>query len=81
LMQALVDPNTLKAANRFRRLWTLYQQNSELIQVGAYEQGANPDLDEAVAKRAHMENFLRQDMDLNVDYPSAVRSINELMAN
>jgi flagellum-specific ATP synthase len=80
VMPALVDSISLKAANRFRRLWTLYQQNAELIQVGAYEQGANLELDEAVAKRSYMENFLRQDMNLSVDYQSSVASIKELMS-
>jgi flagellum-specific ATP synthase len=80
VMQALVEPAGLKAANRFRRLWTLYQQNAELIQVGAYQAGSNPEIDEAIAKRAHMENFLRQDMHLGVDYVTTAREIAELMA-
>jgi len=79
LMQALVEPETLKVANRFRRLWTLYQQNAELIQVGAYETGTNADLDEAIALRAPMENFLRQDMHISVDYAATLGSLSDLM--
>ena len=41
-------------------LWTLYQQNQDLIQVGAYELGSNPDLDEAIRLRPEMENLLQQ---------------------
>jgi hypothetical protein len=37
VMQVLLTPADLKMANRFRRLWSLYQQNQDLIQVGAYE--------------------------------------------
>ena len=43
-----------------RRLWTLYQQNQDLIQVGAYELGSNPDLDEAIRVRPDMEILLKQ---------------------
>ena len=68
VMQAIVDADTLKAANRFRRLWTLYQQNRDLIQVGAYEAGSNPDLDTAIALRSDMEAFLRQGMHEGCDY-------------
>jgi flagellum-specific ATP synthase len=50
----------LKRANRFRRLWTLYQQNKDLIQIGAYEQGSNPEIDEAIQKRAALEAFMIQ---------------------
>ncbi len=63
VMPNLVDPMVLKAANRFRRLWTLYQQNEDLIQVGAYEAGTNPDLDEAIRLRPGMEAILRQGSD------------------
>jgi flagellum-specific ATP synthase len=69
LMQSLLSPDDLKVANRFRRLWSLYQQNIDLIQVGAYEAGSNPDLDEAIRLRPAMEHFLRQDMHLGEDEP------------
>lgn len=62
LMQNLLSPEDLRTANRFRRLWSLYQQNLDLIQVGAYEAGTNPELDEAIRLRQQMEAFLRQDM-------------------
>ena len=80
VMQSLAEPAFLKVANRFRRLWTLYQQNAELIQVGAYEKGSNADLDEAIAKRPHMENFLRQDMHTAVDYEETLRALTDVMA-
>ena len=62
VMPSLIDPETLKRANKFRRLWSLYQQNQDLIQIGAYEARSNPDLDEAIRLRPAMEAFLRQDM-------------------
>jgi flagellum-specific ATP synthase len=60
VMASLVSPEQLHSANRFRRLWTLYQQNQDLIQVGAYEPGTNLDLDEAIKIRAGMEALLQQ---------------------
>ena len=80
VMQSLVEPETLKAANRFRRLWTLYQQNEELIQVGAYESGSIADLDEAIAKRPQMEHFLRQDMHMGVEYAETLGALTDVMA-
>ena len=62
VMQKLLSPEDLQTANRFRRMWSLYQQNQDLIQVGAYEAGSNPTLDEAIRLRQEMEEFLRQDM-------------------
>ena len=60
VMDNLLSPELFQAANRLRRLWTLYQQNQDLIQVGAYELGSNPDLDEAIRLRPEMENLLQQ---------------------
>ena len=63
LMPPLVENERLSSANRFRRLWTLYQQNQDLIQVGAYSVGSNKDIDSAIELRDLMEGFLRQSMD------------------
>ena len=75
VMDSLVSPDVLKAANRLRRLWTLYQQNQDLIQVGAYEFGSNPDLDEAIRVRPDMERLLQQ---LSDEAVSLEESQNEL---
>jgi flagellum-specific ATP synthase len=60
VMDSLLSPSLFKAANRLRRLWTLYQQNQDLIQVGAYVAGSNPDLDQAIRLRPDMESLLQQ---------------------
>ncbi len=67
-MQSIVKPKALQQANKIRRLWTLYQENQDLIQVGAYESGSNAELDEAIRIRDQLQDFLRQDMDVGVDY-------------
>ena len=56
-MNQLMAPDQLEKANNFRRLWALYQQNKDLIQVGAYEKGTNPELDEAIQKRPLFEDL------------------------
>jgi flagellum-specific ATP synthase len=68
LMQTLLSSEDLKSANKLRRLWSLYQQNVDLIQVGAYENGSNPELDEAIRLNDRIVNFLRQDMHISQDY-------------
>lgn len=80
VMQNLVGPDDLKLANRVRRLWSLYQQNQDLIAVGAYEPGSNADIDLAIALRPQLEAFLRQDMHEGVDYRSARVGISQLLA-
>ncbi len=79
VMTSLVDSETLRRANQFRRLWTLYQQNRDLIQVGAYEKGSNPDLDEAISKRPLLEAFLRQDSEERFDYAATQIELKEVI--
>ena len=78
VMDSIVSPEQLKAANRFRRLWSLYQQNQDLIQVGAYEPGTNPDLDEAIKLRSGMEALLQQPSDISVQFSAAQQLLNQL---
>jgi flagellum-specific ATP synthase len=50
------------AVRRFRQWYSSYQQNRDLISVGAYQQGADPRLDEAIRMHPQLLEFLRQDM-------------------
>ena len=80
VMQNLLNPDDMKLANKFRRLWSLYQQNQDLIQVGAYEAGTNPQLDEAIALRERMEAFLCQGMHEGLDEPSSRDQLRALLS-
>lgn len=80
IMPSLLDPEALKLANRFRRLWSLYQQSRDLIQVGAYVPGSNPELDQAIRLRPALETFLRQDMHEGVRYTDCLQAVREILA-
>ena len=62
---------------RFRHLYSVYQENRDLISVGAYQPGSNPQLDEAIALWPSIVEFLRQNHDVCVD---AATSLNDLRA-
>jgi flagellum-specific ATP synthase len=79
VMQNLLPADDLKLANRVRRLWSLYQQNQDLISVGAYEMGSNPEIDQAIALRSQLEAFLVQDMHTEVDHATTRQNIRQLL--
>jgi flagellum-specific ATP synthase len=79
VMQNLLPADELKLANRVRRLWSLYQQNQDLISVGAYEMGSNPEIDQAIALRSQLEAFLVQDMHAEVDHATTRQNIRQLL--
>ena len=80
VMQTLVSPEELKQSNKLRRLWSVYQQNADLVQVGAYEAGSNPELDEAIRVREQMVDFLRQDMNQGEDYAMTRNHLSHLLS-
>ncbi|MCL1960044.1 MAG: FliI/YscN family ATPase [Spirochaetes bacterium] len=51
------------AAGEIRRTMAVYARAEDLINVGAYHQGSNPEIDYAIAKHGQIENFLIQDID------------------
>jgi flagellum-specific ATP synthase len=81
LMQSLLSSEELKLSNRLRRLWTIYQQNLDLIQVGAYERGSNPELDEAIQLHERIVGFLRQDMHKGEDFESTRQQLRQILTN
>ena len=62
VMTEIVDDNQLRAARAFKAHYSLYQQNRDLINVGAYTRGTNPELDAAIAAQPKLTNFLQQGM-------------------
>ena len=62
LMQVLQSSEDQTRASTFRRLWASFQQNKDLVQVGAYQGGTNADLDRALRIKDDMLKFLLQDM-------------------
>ncbi|MCK9236774.1 MAG: flagellar protein export ATPase FliI [Thiopseudomonas sp.] len=60
VMPQVTSPEHLKAAQRFKQLWTRYQQSRDLISVGAYVPGGDPDTDFAIERFPVMSDYLRQ---------------------
>jgi flagellum-specific ATP synthase len=60
VMTDVVDAEHARAAVAFRRLWAAYDENRDLILMGAYRAGSDPLLDEAIARHRDMLGFLGQ---------------------
>jgi len=62
VMHNVVPREHFDLARRFRSVYSKYEKGRDLIQIGAYAQGADPALDEAVELHDSMRTFLQQDM-------------------
>lgn len=63
LMKEIVDDNHYFASGDLREALAMYEQNEDLISIGAYKQGTNPKLDKTIQKIDLINGFLRQRVD------------------
>ncbi len=60
VMIDVVSPEQMAAANRFRSILATYEEARDLIDIGAYKEGSNPRIDEAITLIDKCYNFLGQ---------------------
>ncbi|MBN2583401.1 MAG: FliI/YscN family ATPase [Planctomycetes bacterium] len=71
LMTELVEPKHLESARTVVRLLAAYNEVEDLVNIGAYSPGSNPEVDLAVASRQDVLAFLRQGINEAVLYDEA----------
>jgi flagellum-specific ATP synthase len=63
LAPVISGPVTKKAVGYILRLMAVYAEAEDLINVGAYHAGSNPTIDEAIAQKKAIDDFLIQTVD------------------
>jgi flagellum-specific ATP synthase len=62
VMVDVVAPEHDQVARRFKQIYSTYRQNKDLINVGAYQAGSDPQIDEAIVMYPQLTGFLQQHM-------------------
>ncbi len=81
VMPMVVNPDQLQASHRIKQLYSLYEQNRDLINVGAYQAGSNPAIDEAIAMQPAITQFMRQGMNEAVALAASQQQLSQLAAS
>lgn len=76
----LLTKDQILIAQRLRRYWTLYAQKQDLIQVGAYTEKTDPELDEAIRLKGMINAFLTQDSDEVFDLAQTFSQLRQTMS-
>jgi flagellum-specific ATP synthase len=63
VMPAVVSKEQMQAAQRFRKVYSAYRQQRDLIAVGAYQKGADAQVDQAIVMWPRLLKFLQQEVD------------------
>jgi FliI/YscN family ATPase len=74
----IVPGEQLQASRRLRQCLAIFKENEELINIGAYVPGANPDLDKARNVMPEINALLQQDMSDNTPYENTTQKTQEI---
>lgn len=62
-MSGIASDEHKAAAGKLKNVLATYNEAEDLINIGAYRSGSNPDIDYAISKIQQVNEFLRQDVD------------------
>jgi flagellum-specific ATP synthase len=80
LMPAVTQPVHRENAALLRRLLAVYARSEDLVRIGAYKAGSDPDLDRALRARGAMRAFMTQDSREQVRFADCVNKVAALAA-
>jgi len=80
LENQLSPPQVLEAARSLRKEVSSYERMEDMIQMGAYEHGSNPELDAVISHIPNIEGFLQQGMHEVCTRAQAEQAIVSLMS-
>jgi len=81
LMTQIVSKPQQEAAQRFRALSATYEQNRDLISVGAYTAGSDPRIDDAIQAYPKLRDFIRQGLTDHYDMDTSLAEFNRLISD
>ena len=79
VMSEITDENLQKSAQKFRKLVSLYMENRDLILMGGYTSGQDPELDEAVALWPKLMGHIQQAETERADFAESKEALLSLI--
>jgi flagellum-specific ATP synthase len=80
LMIDVVSEDHREVANQIREILATYRDSEDLINIGAYNKGSNPKIDNAIEKIGPINAFLRQGINETSVYDEALKDLRKLAA-
>lgn len=75
----IVSPGHLEAAQRMRTTYAVYKEAEDMINVGAYVEGKNHNIDFAISMYDKITEFLKQGVDEQSNYEEDIGRLEEMM--
>lgn len=74
VMPMVVSDEHMMASRRIKQVYSNYQQNKDLINIGAYNKGSDPRIDLAISAEPAIKAFLQQGMQQILPYDESLES-------
>lgn len=81
VMPQISEVKSLEQAKALKHIYSIYQQNRDLINIGAYRPGSDPMIDLAISKMDDIRQFLNQNVDDKVSYAESIAMLNQLLTS
>ncbi|HZX71008.1 MAG TPA: flagellar protein export ATPase FliI [Rhodanobacter sp.] len=78
VMPAVATREHMRSAQRFRQVYSAYRQQRDLIAVGAYQKGSDPQVDQAIEMWPRLRAFLQQEVDEPMTLDQAIVDLADL---
>ncbi len=75
LMPNICEKKMLNAAQKIRTLLSVYRDNEDLINLGAYKKGSNKNIDQAIDLKMEIDRFLCQGMNERSSFGETTESL------
>ncbi len=79
VMPDIVTTDHRKRAIIFNEILSTYKEAEDLINIGAYVKGSNPQIDHALSKINVLRNFLKQDMMEATQFDETIAQLNQII--
>ena len=74
-MSQVAEREHKKAAGKLKNVLATYNEAEDLINIGAYKSGSNPDIDYAIQMNKVVNEYLCQDVEEKVDFEDSVERL------
>ena len=79
-MSQVTDKQHKSVAGKLKNVLATYNEAEDLINIGAYKAGANPNIDYAIEKINQVNDYLMQDVDSKYSYDDELKMLEEIFA-
>ncbi|MCH9025355.1 MAG: FliI/YscN family ATPase, partial [candidate division Zixibacteria bacterium] len=78
LMKNVATDEEIEIAAQTRKVIAIYREAEDLINIGAYVKGSNPEIDDAIIKYRKLLDFFRQEINEIDDYEKSYQNLKEI---